>query len=55
MTVYNTDLQYETSYDIGETVYSYYNGDYRTTMKVCNNDDAKQTKLQNILQKQLLA
>ena len=52
--MYNTDLQYETSYDIGETVYSYYNRDYHSTMKVYNNDDAKPTKLQNISWNQLL-
>ena len=54
MTVYNTDLQYETSYDIGETIYSYYNGDYYGIMKVFQNDDAKQSKLQNISQNWLL-
>ena len=48
MTVYITDLYYETSYDNGETIYSYYNGDYYSTMKVCYNDHAKQTKLRHI-------
>jgi hypothetical protein len=48
MTLYNTNLLYETSYDIRETIYIYYNRDYYSTIKVCYNDDAKQTKLQNI-------
>jgi hypothetical protein len=33
---------------IGETIHSYYNGEFYGTMKVFYNDDAKQTKLQNI-------